>query len=809
MQLPFATFHENLRYFRKRLQMTQDDLGLAVGYTREHIARLESGQRKISALTFSALFVPALDLEHQPAVVTQLLALLPHKPTSHSPAEYIPSTQQRIQVVQTAPPPPAPSHSTLTFPPLPARLLPCIGQTDLLARAQFALASQSRLLGLLGAPGIGKTRLALEIAHQALPLFGGLCSWVDLSECSTEWDALQEITARCGLTAPATAQSHWQAWLAWLAQTLPGAPILLVLDGCDSVENLPVLIKQLLAGVPNLTVLYTRQSALAIRGEFRWVVAPLPLPNLHALPPPALLLQNPSVAFLVRCLQSFGWQETVSDANAITLASLVVALDGLPLALELVAAQCQDVLPQAVLRAVVAQRKGVATPQQWASPLHAAIATSFARLSAPQQAIFAALGVFHGWFTAESLQAVFPHATEDWQVVRASGLVQSLPSEDEPIFHLLAPIADFARAQLHTQADWHKHYLAHSHFFGELAGQVFDGIRGAQVAKWNAIAAQAVPNFWAGLEFACQQQDSLTALQIAGNLWWYFYRAGQLRLIAEKLALALALPIPTKLPDNWLVLRGRALNGAGNVANELGDLALARSYFQAALALYGSEQPLGYLTVLHNLAILEMTCGNLVLAKDGMLACAEKMLEMGETPCMEYINLGRICLDLQELTQAEGYARQGLALAQMQEDLWTVNYAQLILADCCVAMGKLKEAQALATSSAQGFLRDEQSEYVYSALLLLGSIETQLREWQSANSHLRQALQYWQSEQDVLGQAMAWFQLAMLEWAEGAVAQAAETFQRANQLRQQATRAQSPREQAEWQAFAGKLPPAQ
>ncbi|HUN23893.1 MAG TPA: helix-turn-helix domain-containing protein, partial [Anaerolineales bacterium] len=208
MQLPFATFHENLRYFRKRLQMTQDDLGLAVGYTREHIARLESGQRKISALTFSALFVPALDLAHQPAVVAQLLTLLPHKPTRHTPAEYIPSTQQRIQVVQVAPPPP-PAHTTLTFPPLPARLLPCIGQTDLLARAQSALASQLRLLGLVGAPGIGKTRLALEIAYQALPLFGEQCIWVDLSECLTDLDALQEITTRCGFTAPATAQTHW------------------------------------------------------------------------------------------------------------------------------------------------------------------------------------------------------------------------------------------------------------------------------------------------------------------------------------------------------------------------------------------------------------------------------------------------------------------------------------------------------------------------------------------------------------------------------------------------------------------------
>ncbi|HUN23892.1 MAG TPA: hypothetical protein PK299_12255, partial [Anaerolineales bacterium] len=581
--------------------------------------------------------------------------------------------------------------------------------------------------------------------------------------------------------------------------------VLLVLDGCDAVENLQVALKQLLASVPNLTVLYTRRSAFAIRGEFRWAVAPLPLPDLHALPPPALLLQIPSVAFLIRCLHSFGWEGTVTTANALTLASLVVAMDGLPLAMELVAAQCQDVLPQAVLRAVVAQRKGVATPQQWASPLHAAIATSFARLSAPQQAIFVALGVFHGWFTADQVQAVFPHAAEDWQVVRASGLVQSLPGEDAPAFHLLAPIADFARAQLHAQADWHGLYAAHCQFFGKLAGEVFDGIRSAQVAMWNTIAARATPNFWAGLDFACQQGDSPAALQIAGNLWWYFYRAGQLRLIAEKLALALALPSPLIPPDNGLVLRGRALNGAGNVANELGDLALARSYFQAGLALYGSEQSLGYLTVLHNLANLELASGNLALARDMLLACAEKMLAMGEAPCLEYINLGRIFLDLQEPTPAEGYARQGLALAQQQEDSWMVNYAQLILADCCAEMGRLNEAKSLCESSAQGFLQDEQWEYVFSAYLLLGRVQTLLGEWELAGVHLQKALHYWQTEQDVLGQALARFQLAGLYWAQGATPQAAETFQLANQFRQQATRALSPREQAEWQEFASKV----
>ncbi|MFZ1399664.1 MAG: helix-turn-helix domain-containing protein, partial [Candidatus Promineifilaceae bacterium] len=130
------TFAAALRFYRKRTRLTQDALGRAVGYSREQIARLENGSRQPDITAVTALFVPALNLNTPEG--EQLLHLAQQARNGRSPTP-------RYQ-------PPAP-------------LVPLIGRQTELQQLTHLL-GQTRLLTLVGAPGIGKTRLALEVAQQ-------------------------------------------------------------------------------------------------------------------------------------------------------------------------------------------------------------------------------------------------------------------------------------------------------------------------------------------------------------------------------------------------------------------------------------------------------------------------------------------------------------------------------------------------------------------------------------------------------------------------------------------------------------------
>src|SRR5512138_2967830 len=131
----FTTFGELLTYLRKRVHLTQDELGRAVGYSRAHVARLENNQRLPSSSTVSARFVPALDLDDVPELAQRLIELAT---TAHQPRTN-----------------------------LPAPLTSFIGREKEIAEIKRHLGA-TRLLTLIGTGGTGKTRLALQTATEVL-----------------------------------------------------------------------------------------------------------------------------------------------------------------------------------------------------------------------------------------------------------------------------------------------------------------------------------------------------------------------------------------------------------------------------------------------------------------------------------------------------------------------------------------------------------------------------------------------------------------------------------------------------------------
>ena len=436
------TFGASLRLLRKRARLTQDELGRAVGYSREQIARLENGSRLPDLAVVAALFVPALLPERDRALTAHFLALAGR--TRHDVQLTITRTQEtRIEVATEMAVAPSPRYA------LPAPLLPLLGRAtevaDLCARLQTA-----RLLTLVGAPGIGKTRLALAVGHAARPAFADGAAFISLAEAQTAADIPYAALQALALT-PAAGQAPADA----LRDALRPRRLLLILDNCEHLLDGAPLFADWLAAAPGLTLLCTSRVPLDLYGEHEWPLAPLAAPDLAEPPDRARWGQLPALQLLLARATAADPTFALTDDNLLPLASLCVALDGLPLALELAAVRLRDLSPSELVQQLLALRGHAQLSSTWLGQtrrnvaerhrtLHAAIGWSAQLLDPAAREAFYSLGVFVGGGA--------PDAAQDVAGADAAALAQlaraNLIQLDGGRVHLLETVRAFAREQL-------------------------------------------------------------------------------------------------------------------------------------------------------------------------------------------------------------------------------------------------------------------------------------------------------------------------------------------------------------------------
>jgi predicted ATPase/class 3 adenylate cyclase len=286
---------------------------------------------------------------------------------------------------------------------LPVQVSSFIGREDELERAAAAL-GQARLVTLTGPGGVGKTRLALQAAGQALPRFGDGAWLAELAPVRDPAGVDDAVAAVFSVTAPA-GQSAREA----VAEFLRAKQLLLVLDNCEHVlERAAALAGVLERSCERLVILATSREALGIDGERLVPVPPLGLPGADAE------LETIVDAEAVRLFADRaaavkpGFQVTAENAPAV--AAIVRRLDGIALAVELAAARVPAMTPAELARrldhsfAVLAGgRRGAADRHQ---TLRAAIDWSFELLTGLEQALLARLAVFAGGATLEAIEAV-------------------------------------------------------------------------------------------------------------------------------------------------------------------------------------------------------------------------------------------------------------------------------------------------------------------------------------------------------------------------------------------------------------------
>ncbi|HTN79328.1 MAG TPA: AAA family ATPase, partial [Acidimicrobiales bacterium] len=288
---------------------------------------------------------------------------------------------------------------------LPVQLTPLVGREDDVA-ALAALVRAERLVTLTGSGGVGKTRLALEVAADLLEHFPGGVWFVELAGVANEGSVAPAVLSALG--AHQVAGLHP---LEQLAATLPDQPMLLVLDNCEHlVGPCAELADALLARHATVRVLATSREPLGVSGEVTWRVRSLSCPSPEVVVALRALSQYEAVRLFIDRARRARPTFVVSDANAPAIAQICHRLDGIPLALELAAARCRQMSPERIalelddrFRLLAGGARTLLPRQQ---TLAASVEWSHDRLDENEQVVFRRLGVLAGSFPMEAAEAV-------------------------------------------------------------------------------------------------------------------------------------------------------------------------------------------------------------------------------------------------------------------------------------------------------------------------------------------------------------------------------------------------------------------
>ena len=287
---------------------------------------------------------------------------------------------------------------------LPPMLQSLVGRNETVTELSSLLLSQ-RFVSIIGPGGIGKTTIAVAVAHTLQNEFGpdGVC-FVDLGSLTDLADASSAVASALGCVVRGLdPESYIRAFLA-------DKTVLVLLDSCEHViESVASLCDRLIREAPSVYLLATSREALRIEGENVHLLMPLESPVEDA-PSAAQALSSPAVQLFMDRATSSGHQVALSDSEAPVVADICRRLDGIPLAIELVASRVgtygikgTDDLLESGAGLFLQGRRGALPRHQ---TLHAMLDWSFALLSKGEQQVLARLSVFVGQFTLDAAKYV-------------------------------------------------------------------------------------------------------------------------------------------------------------------------------------------------------------------------------------------------------------------------------------------------------------------------------------------------------------------------------------------------------------------
>jgi predicted ATPase/DNA-binding CsgD family transcriptional regulator len=479
---------------------------------------------------------------------------------------------------------------------LPLQLTSFIGREQALAEVGRLLAT-ARLLTLTGAPGVGKTRLALQLAGQALEAYADGVWLVELAPLADPALVPQAVATAVGVQ-----EQPGRPLVEILGEALRPQQVLLVLDNCEHlVAACAMLADHLLRACPQLEILATSREALGVGGETAWWVPSLAVPG-EAAPATAAevgaLGQCEAVRLFVERASAAEPRFALTERNSGAVGQVCRRLDGIPLALELAAARVRA-LPVEQIAARLDDRfrlltggSRAALPRQ--QTLRAAVDWSYALLPETERVVLRRLAVFAGGWTLESAEAVCAGegiAPEDVlerlvELVNKS-LVLAEGHSGEPRYRLLETLREYGGEKLREAGEEAILRDRHLAWFVAWAQRAYTPLWGPEQVVWFRRLQTELDNLRAAMEWSkrrlertetSESPDGNAAFDLGRTLWRFWHTRGYLSEGREWLAALLALaPAPT-------AARANALWEVGYLALLQNDLPAARSFFEDGLS---------------------------------------------------------------------------------------------------------------------------------------------------------------------------------------------------------------------------------